>query len=319
MIPQADRPRIVSLLPSLTEVVCELGFKDHLVGRSHECDFPKGIDHLPVLTAPKYPTSSGDSSSEIHQSISELLQQGLSVYEVDTEKLVDLAPDIILTQDHCEVCAVSFSDLERAVQDHLKPSTEVISVSPINLRQVLESFQTVADALDSRSLGKELVQRTQFRFDELRNKTPNRNRPEVVAIEWMDPIMTGGNWMPELIDIAGGDNLLSESGTHSPWIEWEKVIEADPDILLLLPCGYSIEKTMSEIETLKKKMGWSNLKAVKNNRVYVLDGNQYFNRSGPRIKESAEILAEIFYPSIFRPHFKGSGWTDLNNSFSIKQ
>lgn len=316
---QKDRPRIASLLPSLTEIVCELGFKDCLVGRSHECDFPAGIDHLPVLTAPKYPTNSGDSSSDIHQSITELLRQGLSVYEVDAEKLAELNPDIILTQDHCEVCAVSFSDLERAIEDYLKPSTQIISVSPINLRQVLESFQTVADALESHSLGKKLVQRTQTRFDELRNKTPNRNRPDVIAIEWMNPIMTGGNWMPELIDIAGGENLLSEPGSHSPWIEWEKVIEADPDILLLLPCGYSIDKTMSEIETLTEKSGWTNLKAVKNNRVYILDGNQYFNRSGPRIKESAEILAEIFYPSIFKPHFKGSGWIDLKNTFSIKQ
>lgn len=295
-------------------MVCNLGFEKQLVCRSHECDFPRSISHLPVVTEPKYFVSDTDQSGDIHHSITELLQQGLSVYRVDDEKLAELKPDIIFTQDHCEVCAVSFHDLELAIQKHLDKGVEIVSVSPATLDEILESFNAVANALNCSEKGHELVNSIHDRFQVIRKKTADRPRPEVVAIEWMDPLMTGGNWMPELIEVAGGVNRLSTAGEHSPWIEWEKITEANPDILLLLPCGYSIKKTLREVETLTELENWKNLKAVQNNQVYILDGNQYFNRSGPRIKESAEILAQLFHPSLFEPTLKETGWIHFDQT-----
>lgn len=310
----SNRIRIASLLPSLTEVVCKLGFEEQLICRSHECDFPPSVTHLPVVTEPKYSVSPTDQSSDIHQSITELLQQGLSVYRVDDEKLAELKPDIIFTQDHCEVCAVSFQDLELALQKYLDKGVEIVSVSPSTLDEIFDSFKTVANALNCVEKGDKLVNSIRDRFQLIQKKTADQPKPNVVAIEWMDPLMTGGNWMPELIEISGGINKLSTAGKHSPWIEWEKITEADPDILLLLPCGYSIKKTLQEVDNLTEAEPWKNLKAVQNNRVYILDGNQYFNRSGPRIEESAEILAQIFHPQLFEPTLKQSGWIHFDQS-----
>jgi iron complex transport system substrate-binding protein len=306
-------PRIVSLLPSLTEVVCALGFEKNLVGRSHECDFPHSISHLPVLCEPKYSVDENTPSGDIHQSVIHLLQNGLSVYKVDDEKLTSLKPDIILTQDHCEVCAVSFQDLENAINRFLDKNVNVVSVSPINLEQVIQSFLTIANALDAGEKGQELVKQMKNGFSAISDKTDGSVRPTVVSIEWLDPLMTGGNWMPELIEIAGGQNLLSEAGKHSPWCDWETILNADPDILLLLPCGFSINKTLTETDSLTSRDGWNQLKAVQNNRVYILDGNQYFNRPGPRLLDSAEILAEIFYPDLFPPRHQKTGWVKFDS------
>lgn len=310
----SNRIRIASLLPSLTEVVCKLSFEKQLVCRSHECDFPPFITNLPVVTEPKYSVSKSDQSGDIHQSITELLQQGLSVYRVDDEKLAELEPDIILTQDHCKVCAVSFHDLELAIQKYLDKGVEIVSVSPSTLNEIFDSFMTVANALNCVEKGEKLVKSIRDRFQGIREKTAHQSKPDVVAIEWMDPLMTGGNWMPELIEIAGGINKLSIAGKHSPWIEWDKITETDPDILLLLPCGYSIKKTLQEVDNLTSAEQWKNLKAVQNNQVYILDGNQYFNRSGPRIEESAEILAQIFHPQLFEPTLKQSGWIHFDQN-----
>jgi iron complex transport system substrate-binding protein len=305
---KTTRPRIVSLLPSLTELVCKLGLREHLVGRSHECDYPGGLEHLPAITSPKYHMSEEDRSGSIHQSITKLVQQGLSVYQVDDEVLAEIMPDIILTQDHCEVCAATMGDLTRAVENVLHPDVEIVSVSPTNLEEIFDSFHHTADALGRGEAGEKLVQNIRSRFDKLRAQTNNLPSPAVVSIEWLDPIMTGGNWVPELIEIAGGKNSLSVAGKHSPWVEWEKIKEADPEVLVILPCGYNMEKTFREIDMLSKKPGWENVNAVKENRVYVLDGNHYFNRSGPRILESAEILAQVFHPDVFEPALESIGW-----------
>lgn len=304
-------PRIVSLLPSLTEVVCALGFEKNLIGRSHECDFPHSITSLPVLCEPKYSVDENTVSGDIHQSVIHLLQNGLSVYKVDDEKLATLKPDVILTQDHCEVCAVSFQDLENAINRFLDKNVNVVSVSPINLEQVLQSFLTIAKALNAGEKGRELINHIQNGFSAISDKVAGHDRPTVVSVEWLDPLMTGGNWMPELIEIAGGQNLLSEAGKHSPWCDWDSIRNADPDVLLLLPCGFSIDKTLSEIESLTSRNGWNQLRAVQNKRVFVLDGNQYFNRPGPRLLDSAEILSEIFYPDLFPPRHHKSGWVQL--------
>lgn len=299
----------MSLLPGLTELVCALGQEHRLAGRSHECDYPKSITNRPVLTSANYPHSSESDSSQIHQSITGLLQKALSIYDLDEKTLINLDPDLILTQDHCEVCAVSYGDLTRAVKDALGAGTQIVSTSPTTLDEICRSFIDVSDALGVRQKGEKLVGNIRGRFDEIRNMTSNLTKPDVVAIEWIEPLMTGGNWMPEMIEIAGGRNHLAEAGQHSPWTDWERIKQTDPDILLILPCGYSIEKTLTEINSLEGKDSWKDLKAVRKNRVFILDGNHYFNRPGPRVKESVEILADIFHPDHYRGRSVTEGWT----------
>ncbi len=308
---ETDPIRIVSLLPGLTELVYKLGCGNNLVGRSHECDFPKQVKELPVLTKPKYLHSEEMSSSQIHSSVSDLLKHGLSVYKVFEDRLQECAPDVVLTQDHCEVCAVSMKDLDNAIRKFLGKNVKITSVEPSSLNEVLDSFITIAEAINKSESGKLLVDIIKTRFNEISQEVKNQNKPDVVSIEWLDPLMTGGNWMPELVEIAGGKNLLSEPGKHSPWIEWEKIRNADPDILLILPCGFTISKTLTEINSLIDLDGWGELKAVKSENVYLLDGNHYFNRPGPRIIDSAEILAEIFHPSMFKNKYQNKGWVRL--------
>lgn len=307
--------RIVSLLPSLTELVSALGMEKNLAGRSHECDYPESVRSLPSITRPKYPHSEEFKSGEIQQSVMELVRLGLSIYEVSPEKLKACNPDLILTQDHCKVCAASMDDLMAAAQDILDDKTEIVSVSPANLQDIFDSFLTVSNAIGAERAGLELVSAIKKRFEEIKGETVGRQSPSVVSIEWLDPLMTGGNWMPELIDIAGGENLLSEPGAHSPWISWEKIRNADPEILLIVPCGFSISKTLSEVNLLTEKSGWSELNAVKQNNVFLLDGNHYFNRPGPRILDSAEILAEIFHPDIFEPVHINRGWIQFTGKY----
>lgn len=298
----------MSLLPGLTELVCKLGLEDQLVGRSHECDYPESITNRPVLTSTNYPHSAEYESRHIHNSVTGLLQKALSIYDVDDETLIDLSPDVILTQDHCEVCAVSYSDLSSAVKDALGEETEIVSVSPTNLTEIFSSFVDVAEALGVRKRGEELVGSIQHRFDEVRNTTKKLSSPDVVAIEWMDPLMTGGNWMPEMIEIAGGVSHLATAGKHSPWQNWTDILECDPDILFIVPCGYGISKTLEEMEILSGRDSWRNLTSVRENRIFILDGNHYFNRPGPRIRESVEILDEIFHPDEFSGQSVAEGW-----------
>jgi len=305
--------KIISLLPGLTELVCALGLEDQLIGKSHECDYPHSITDRPVLTGPKYSVTEESSSDEIQKSIQFLLSKALSIYEVDDEELIRLSPDVILTQDHCEVCAVSIGDLTKSVREALGEDTRILSASPTDLESVMNSFEEIAQELGTEKEGARLVNSIRQRYDEISDRTRDFKRPDVVAIEWIDPLMTGGNWMPEMIDIAGGNSLLARAGEHSPWIEWNTIREADPDILLIVPCGYSIEKTKGEMHTLEQKPGWTDLKAVRQKQVFILDGNHYFNRPGPRIKESVEILARIFHPREFRDDLSSFGWVRYRN------
>jgi iron complex transport system substrate-binding protein len=293
--------------------VCTLGLQDRLVARSHECNFPESVRVLPTVTAPKYSVEPGESSGDIQDKISYLLRNALSIYEVDVQLLSELRPDIILTQNHCEVCAVSESDLDQSVRKALGPDTEIISTSPVNIDTILSSFQQVSGQLGVPARGRDLVRQIQSRFDEIEKRTENEKKPTVVSVEWIDPLMAGGNWMPELVQIAGGANQLSTAGKHSEWIEWEAIQRADPDILLVVPCGYSISQTLNEMHALESNTGWHDLEAVRNNNVYILDGDHYFNRPGPRLKESAEILAHIFHPSLFKNREISSGWVQYNS------
>jgi iron complex transport system substrate-binding protein len=285
--------KIVSLLPSSTEIVCKLGFRENLVGVSHECDYPLSVKDLPILTKPRF--SPIESSQKIDNSVQDLLKKGLSVYEVNTDLLKNLAPDLIITQAQCEACAVSLNDVKKAVSDWVGNKPDIVSLEPNYLDEVWSDFERVGEKLNSSDSYLKFKTEIEQRLENLKQKSQHLSkRPTVVCVEWIDPLMIAANWVPELVDIAGGINMLSKPGSHSHIFKWEEIIESNPDFIIMMPCGFDIKRTLEEINILKQKPDWSKLEAVKSNHVFVVDGNQYFNRPGPRLIESAEILFEIF-------------------------
>lgn len=293
-------------------MVSALGCESWLVGRSHECDFPPSVQSLPVCTEPKFdPTG---SSRDIDDRVKGLLQNALSVYEVKKDVLQQLGPDLIVTQAQCEVCAVSLSDVERTVAEWVESKPSIVSLSPNRLADVWDDLLLVAKALEVPEVGERLKAQLQSRVSAIHERTSQvQEHPTVGCVEWLDPLMASANWMPELVAYAGGRNVFGEAGAHAPWITWEGLREQDPDVVVLLPCGFNIARTRSELSVLTSKEGWSELTAVRHNRVYVLDGNQYFNRSGPRLVESVEILAEIFHPTVCDFGHQGKGWEKIHS------
>ena len=303
----AQPKRVVSLIASATEIVCALGARDLLVGRSHECDFPPDVRHLPALTKPKFPVTG--TSYDIDTRVKAILQEGLSVYHVDAEKLKTLRPDIIVTQDHCEVCAVSLKDVEAALYTWGGRPVEIVSLKPDALADIWEDIAKVARALERERQGERLVERLKARMAGIVEQSSSvGTRPRSAMIEWVDPLMASGNWMPELVQMAGGENLFGDAGQPSPWLDWNQIVAADPDVILVHPCGFDIARTLQEMPLLERHPGWHELKAAQRDRIFVADGNQYFNRPGPRIVESLEILAEIFHPELFSFRYEGKGW-----------
>jgi iron complex transport system substrate-binding protein len=298
-------PRIVSLLPSATEIACALGFRDAIVGRSHECDWPEGVEALPAVTDTKL--EKGLVSIEIERRVQQIVASGLSVYEVDAPLLRSLRPEVVLTQTHCAVCAVTPSDLDEALSDWTGTAPDLVSLAPDDMTDVWGDFARVGAALGAVDKAAEVVADLKARIGAVSATVAGRPRPRVAAIEWLEPLMVAGNWVPELVEAAGGDNLLAVPGQHSPWLEWEQLITADPDLIVLMPCGFRIAQTLAELPALAADPRWQALRAVRKDRVYATDGQYFFNRPGPRLVESAEILAEIFHPGIDFGH-EGEGW-----------
>ncbi len=290
-------PRIVSLLPSATEILAVLGLQSYLVGRSHECDFPPGVETLPVCTAPKFDPH-GDSLT-IHQRVEDLLVGALSVYRLETETLQNLRPTHILTQAQCEVCAVSLGDVEAAIRDWGTPSPQVISLQPTVLAEVWADLGRVG-AVFGRD-PQDVVARLRQQVENLPSPHP---QPTVACIEWIAPLMAAGNWVPELVRLAGGIPVFGVDGKHSPWLSWEELVAADPEVVVLMPCGFDLERTQTEAQTALADPRWQTLKAVQMGRVYATDGNAYFNRPGPRLADSVRILWEIFRQEASQ----GPGW-----------
>jgi iron complex transport system substrate-binding protein len=307
-----DSPRIISLLPSATEIVAALAFRDHLVGRSHECDFPAGVEKLPACSSTKVPVQG--SSYEIDERVKEIVAEGLSVYRVDVERLRALRPDLILTQTQCAVCAVTPRDLEQALCTWTGAQPVMVSLEPNDLDDVWNDFRRVGDALGVRPRAEDLVGSLTKRLAAIRDDARDLSRPAVAAIEWLGPLMAGGNWMPELIEIAGGSSLFARAGEHSGWLEWARLIEADPEVILLLPCGFKIAQTIRDLNLLTENPAWTGLRAAKEGRVYLIDGHHFFNRPGPRLVESAEIVAEILHPNRFSFGQRGTGWITLDEA-----
>jgi iron complex transport system substrate-binding protein len=303
-----DHP-IVSLLPSATEIVVALGLRDCLVGRSHECDFPAGLEELPVCCEPTIDISA--SSREINSQVEQRLSSAVSLFRLDTEKIAELQPTLILTQMQCEVCAVSENDVRATVEKLADSKPQILSLSPNCLADVWQTIRDVASAVGVSERGKKLVVELQSRLDAIRDGVSQTGRrPKVACIEWLDPLMTAGNWVPELVEIAGGENLLGRASEHSPWLKWDELISADPDVIVVLPCGFDLERTRAEASSLARNSQWEKLRAVRNGAVFLTDGHNFFNRPGPRLVESAAILAEILHPDIFPA--TSNGWAKMS-------
>jgi len=299
--------KIVSLLPAATEIVCALGLEENLVGRSHECDFPSSVKQLPICSEANIPDNL--SSADIDIKVKELLTDALSVYTVKREVIKQLSPDVVITQAQCEVCAVSLKEVEEALEDYLDKESTIISLQPDSLDGIFNNIREVAAVLDVASKGEQLIEDLQERVDIVRHKLKfMENKPTVACIEWLEPMMVSGNWVPALVSIAGGVTILAENGKHSPYVKWENIQQQDAEVIIVMPCGFSIERTMKEVDLLLQLPGFAELKAVKNDRFYISDGNQYFNRPGPRIVDSIEILAEVIHPKQFIFGYEGNGW-----------
>ena len=286
--------RIVSLLPSSTEIVCALGLRERLVGVSHECDYPADVVGLPTLTEPKLDPHG--TSGDIDLQVREIVQEGLSIYRLRTDTLQELQPDVIVTQDQCEVCAVSLSDVENAVRSLLTLDVSVVSLRPGKLRDIWADIRNVAAAAGRQKNAEKLIRNLQGRLQKVKEKTRHVRRPRVACLEWLNPLMVAGNWIPELVDIAGGEYGLVDAGAHTPPITWDVLAAYRPEVLVITPCGFPIPQSQTDLPQLMAHPLWQTLPAVQKNRVYVADGNAYYNRPGPRIAESAEILAEMLHP-----------------------
>ena len=304
--------KIVTLIPSATEIVSFLGEKNSIIGCSHECDYPLGLEKIDKLTSPKINVDG--TSNEINKQINSLLENSLSVYKVNVQKLKKLNPDYIVTQAHCEVCAVSFSEVEDIVEKYLNKRTKIISLQPNTLKEVFDDFDRVAEELDIyNSKNRNLINLLKKRVDQIKNLSFYK-KPKVACVEWIDPLMVAGNWIPELVSISGGDDIFGNIGKNSHWIKFEEIKKSDPDIIIFMPCGFDINKTNEELKIFfKKNPIWKSLKSFKDENFFVVDGNQFFNRPGPRLIDSIEILLEIIHPSLTDLNYKNKGWIKFDN------
>jgi iron complex transport system substrate-binding protein len=308
--------KIVTLIPSATEIVAFLGMKDSIVGRSHECDYPKELNKIIKLTSPKINVDG--TSGQIHKQINTILENSLSVYKVDVNELRKLEPDIIITQAHCEVCAVSLSEVEKIVVKHLNEKTKIISLQPNSLDEVFSDIKKVGNGLSiNEKTVNNLIKPLEERIKNIKDISQRQKKITTACVEWMDPLMAAGNWIPEMVEISGGEDIFGKSGKDSHWINFDEIKNYDPEIIIFLPCGYDIKKTTKELENLLIiDNKWKNLSAFKNKQFYVVDGNQFFNRPGPRLMESLEIFAEIIHPKLFNFNHHQSGWINFFNKYS---
>jgi iron complex transport system substrate-binding protein len=283
--------RVISLLASGTEIVCALGAGDTLVGRSHECDNPGWVRKLPACTRPAFDVSM--SSGEIDAEVRRRLKLHEPLYHVDAALIRELRPDLLITQSHCEVCAVTPDDVERVGCGIL--SSQVLALSAGTVEGIFDGVMSIARSMDLLPAGENLVTKMRSGIRAVADAVRDKPTPTVVMLEWTDPIFSMGNWGPELVEAANGKVLLGEKGQFSCAIPWNDVRDADPDFLIIAPCGYDMDRTLRELPLLEALPGWRQLKSVKAGTVALADGNLYFNRSGTTIVETVEILAEILH------------------------
>jgi iron complex transport system substrate-binding protein len=286
--------RICSLLPGATEIAFALGLGDQLVGVTHECDYPPEAKEKPIMVHSAIDPQRM-SGGEIDRKVSELLQAGKGLYQIDEQALRAAAPDVILTQGLCEVCALDYNEVVKAAA-YLPDRPNIVSLNPHNLSELLDDIGRVGDATGRRSAASTLIAQLRRRIEQVACREPDR-RPRVVCLEWFEPLYCAGHWAPEMVALAGGVDMLGRPGEPSSKIEWSQVIEARPDVILLMPCGFDVRRTVKEATPLRALPGWNDLPAVKHGDIFALNGNAYFSRPGPRLINGLEILARIIHPN----------------------
>ena len=297
--------KIVSLIPSATEIIFALGLCDNLVGISHECDYPKEILKLPKLTTSRIKTE--QSSLKIDYDIKKILEKSLSVYEVKSDLLRKLDPDVIITQSQCSVCAVSLKDVEECLRKFTNRKPLLIDLKPNTFNEVLKDINRVGEKLNKKSESQILVKNIKNEISKIKEKTSHSNIKNVLCIEWIEPIMTAGNWVPQLVEFAGGKSVLAKSGKNSNFIKPEHINFKEVDIVIFMPCGFDIKRSKEEIS----KANVDYLSNLKDKKTFIVDGNKYFNRPGPDLLESTRILAEIIHPDIFPAKQHIGRWVSL--------
>lgn len=287
--------KIVSLLPSTTEICYELGLGEAVVGVTHECDFPDDARGKPHLTANVLPEGE-HTSADVDRMIAERVMNGQSIYHLDTDLLAELAPDLILTQELCEVCAVSYTDVLAAARA-LPKVPEVAAFEPHNIEEILESITKVARLAGVRERGERVAQELRMRLVAVAERVEGVEPRRVLCLEWLSPPMAGGHWVPEMVRLAGGMDVLGPEGQPSTYVTWEQIAAADPDVIVVMPCGYDLDATRVAMKEFGSVHAWHALRAVSESRVYPVDGSGYFNRPGPRIVDGVELLARLIHPT----------------------
>lgn len=291
--------RIVSFLPSATEMACALGLGDQLVGITHECDYPPEVAGKPVVVRNVLPIEKM-SQLEIDAAVTQRMRDGLSLYEVDENLLQELAPDIILTQNLCQVCAPSGNEVTQALE-LLPKKPQVLCLTPKSLEEIFDNLRELGEATDRGKEAEGLIAAGRTRLEKIASVTRTLSQcPRVFCMEWLDPVYCSGHWMPEMVEIAGGVDSLARKGADSVRIPWDEVLDWAPEVLIITPCGFNLHKVIEQALQLLPYPGWSDLPAVRNHRVYAVDANSYFARPGPRVVEGTELLAHLFHPDLFK-------------------
>ncbi len=303
--------RIVSLLPSATEIVYALGLGEDLVAVSHDCDYPLDVRNKMRLTSIDIEPSFA-SSREINEWVMGKLHRGTSIYHIDQQLLKKANPELVLTQELCEVCAPSFNDVRAAVKI-LDGEPKIVSLEPTSLEGIMENILTVGDVTAQSLEAEQVVSSLRKRIGKIANAAQRvKQKPRVLCLEWLDPFFNAGHWVPEMVETAGGIDVTGRLHKPSVRIEWSQIVGYDPDIVILMPCGFDLPRTVSESKALKSAEGWSKLRAVKSGMVFAVNGSAYFNRPGPRIVDGLGILAEILHAEIFRDLAPPESYTRLS-------
>src|SRR2546428_2027839 len=288
--------RIVSFLPSATEILYELGVGDQIVGVTHECNYPKQAKSKPQVIHSSFDPEKM-TSQEIDNKVVDLMHSGKDIYILDDEILKKAKPDLIVAQGLCEVCSPYTKEISRAVAI-LDNKPEVLILEPKNLEDILQNILDVANKVAKLKEGQNLVDTLQNRITKVQTR-PKKSRPKVLCLEWLDPLFTAGHWVPQMVDMAGGINGISITGEQSRRMEIDEALYFDPDVIILMPCGFDVKRTILEYEKLANNIQWKMLKAVKNNEIYAVNANEYFSKPGPRTITGLEILAKILHPEIY--------------------
>lgn len=305
-------PRIVSFLPSATEMACALGLGSQLVGITHECDYPPEVRGKAVVVRNALPIESM-SQLEIDVAVAERMRDGLSLYQVDEELLRELAPDLILTQNLCQVCAPSGNEVAQVLKV-LAKQPEILWLTPKSLDEIFRNVSELGAATGRVKEAEQLIANGRERLEKLAATTrelPSTGRPRVFCMEWLDPVYCSGHWMPEMVEIAGGIDGLGHAGADSVRIPWSDVLEWSPEVLIITPCGFNLEKVVEQTPPLRDYPGWSELPAVRNRRVYAVDANSYFARPSLRVVEGTELLAHLIHPDLFAWHGPASAFARI--------